>query len=107
MNRKLTSTPAFDTPPMSYLDSIRQSDIAMFGPQFAIWINGTQPTFVYGGFELPDIVFPFRRLASVTLADGSATFIYHQINGTTFAEEQWDNSLEAWIPSVYITESDS
>ena len=94
-------------------DFFRQSDIAMFGPFFALmalWVNGTQPVIISQGtatFGTPDNLFPFARLASVTLADQSASFLYHQINGTTFAEEQWDTSLYTWLPSVYITVSDS
>ena len=86
--------------------SIQQSDIAMFGSSYAIWINGTQPALINAD-QTPNNSFPFSRLASVTLADQSATFLYHQINGTTFAEEQWDASENAWIPSVYISVSDS
>lgn len=102
--RTLTSI----TAPIPSASSILQSDIAMFGTYNAISINNTQPTSLLGSLpevELPNNSFPFARLASVTLADQSATFIYHQINGTTFAEEQWDNSLNVWIPSVYITVS--
>lgn len=75
-----------------------------------MWINDTQPVSWSLGVPEPDLpgnAFPFARLASVTLADQSATFLYHQINGTTFAEEQWDNLLGAWAPSEYITVSDS
>ena len=90
--------------------SIQQSDIAIFGLSLAIWINGTRPALINGNSNeigTPDNAFPFSRLASVSLADQSATFLYHQINGTTLAEEQWDASLNAWIPSVYIILSDS
>ena len=92
---------------------IRQSDIATFGSlNSAMWINGTQPMFYFDdwvsdGATLPDNVFPFKRLASVTVADKSTTFLYHQMNETTIAEEQWDESLSLWLPSVYITVSDS
>ena len=87
------------------LTSIHQSDIAMFGSSFAMWIDGTQPITIDTNDVKPDSIFPFARLASVTLADQSATFLYHQINGTTFAEEQWDSSLSNWLPSEYITVS--
>ena len=92
--------------------SIRHSDIAMLGSYYAIWINGTKPVLYNSDTAaldtvLPDNAFPFARLASVTLADESATFLYHQIDGTTFAEEQWDDSLSAWIPTEYITVSGS
>ncbi|KAL9076101.1 MAG: hypothetical protein Q9161_001148 [Pseudevernia consocians] len=93
--------------------SIHQSDVAIFGTDSspnAIWINGTQPA-ICGLVAEPPIqgtpnnTFPFKRLTSV-ITDQS-TFLYHQINGTTFAEEQWDASLSVWIPSVYITVSDT
>ena len=93
--------------------SIHQSDVAIFGTDSspnAIWINGTQPA-ICGLVAEPPIqgtpnnTFPFKRLTSV-ITDQS-TFLYHQINGMTFAEEQWDASLSVWIPSVYITVSDT
>ena len=84
---------------------INRSDIAMFSSAAAIWINGTQPAMINTG-EAPDNAFPFARLGSVTLADQSATFLYHQMNGTAFSEEQWDASRNAWLPSVYIIVSD-
>lgn len=85
--------------------AIRQSDIAMFATSY-IWINGTQPV---AGPDSPTPVtpFPFARLASVYPADGSSTFLYHQINDTTFAEEHWDSSSEAWLTPDYITIPDS
>lgn len=80
----------------------------MFGLGSALWINSTQPVLIgtldgdQTGDTTPDKAFPFARLASVTLADGSATYLYHQMNGTTLAEEKWDASLSAWSSSVYI-----
>ena len=56
----------------------------------------------------PDSVFPFTRLASATLADHSFTFLHHQINSTTFAEEQWDDDAQEWANSPqYINVSDT
>ena len=90
--------------------SIHQSDVAAFGSYYSIWINGTQPVLIGeddSNPSLPSSEFPFKRLASVTLTDGSATYLYHQMNGTTFAEEQWDDSLQNWVSTEYITVSDS
>ena len=71
-----------------------------------MWINGTQPAlFPSSSAELPDSAFPFTRLASVTSDDQKSTFLYHQMTGTTFAEEQWDDSLGAWTPTVNFTVS--
>lgn len=104
---KLTSTPVV----VSSGNSMPPSDIAMFGTSYSnfFWIKGTQPAFLTGGVQdvgLPNNSFPFTRLASVTLADQSATFVYHQMNGTTFAEEQWDASENAWTSSENFTVSD-
>lgn len=99
------------TPPSREYTSIYRSDMATFSLHYGIWINGTQPVLILMAFvqaaTVPDNEFPFTRLASVTLADYSATYLYHQMNGSTFAEEQWDNSLRAWLPPQYITVSDS
>lgn len=87
---------------------VHRSDIATFGTGNVIWINGTQPL----GFPLlnlepglrttgtPTGPFPFARLASVT--SQSLTYLYHQINGTTFAEETWDDTEGSWGPTQYI-----
>ena len=100
------------TPPSRELTPINQSDIAIFGSLFyGIWINGTQPVLISmtenPTATVPDNQFPFRRLAGLTLTDGSGTYLYHQMNGSTFAEEQWDETLQRWLPSEYITVSDS
>ena len=85
------------------IDSIQQSDITLFGTDFdPVWVNGSRLARIQGQQPTEissDIIFPFATLASVTLADQSTTFLYHQINGTTFAEEQWDYAEEAWLVS--------
>lgn len=93
------------------------SDVASFGTlsrQAAIWINDTHPVAILlSGVAVPENVqmpknpFPFARLASTTLDDGSVTFLYHQMNSTTIAEEKWDDSLSDWVSTEYITVSDS
>lgn len=103
------------TPSSREYTPINQSDIATFGSStgsfHGIWINGTQPVLMPVDptltAKVPDNEFPFTRLASVTSTDGSATYLYHQMNGSTFAEEQWDDTLQAWLRPEYITVSDS
>ena len=90
---------------------IHQPDITAFGPTSGIWINGTQPVILEPGDlakpQLPSNEFPFTRLASIATIDGLTTYLYHQMNGTTFAEEQWDDRLGIWLPTEYINVSDS
>ena len=100
--------------PVEYPASLQQSDVAFFGRYYAIWINDTQPVTIKITTPPDDLkaptpnnAFPFTRLASSSSADQSVTFLYHQINGTTLAEEQWDDTLQAWLPSEYITVSES
>lgn len=88
-------------------DSIRRSDIATFSTAHFIWINGTQP--MIGPSPpprpgLPKTPFPFTRLASATFQ--SITYLYHQINGTTIAEEQWNDIENFWDTPEYINVSD-
>ena len=100
------------TEPSKDYTLIRQSDIAAFGTiGYVIWINGTQPALVPWRYSenatLPSNNFPFKRLASVTSADGLTTYLYHQMDGATFAEEVWDDGLGAWSSTEYITVSDT
>ena len=89
---------------------IRQSDIAMISTvdldYFGIWINGTQPTHLchppLNKMQVPDNTFPFTRLATTASTDGSSSFLYHQMNGTMLAEEQFDIALDTWTDPEYI-----
>ena len=85
-----------------------RSDIAIFGANYYIWINGTQPVTVNLRETIPSATpnspFPFTRLASVAFL--LTTYLYHQINGTSFAEEQWDDSESTWRTTEYINVSE-
>lgn len=90
-----------------------ESDLVMISPPgylFAVWVNGTRPAVI--NFNPPTNTapvgpFPFRRLASITLANQTESYLYHQINGTTLAEGQYLPSLNQWITTSYITISSS
>ena len=68
-----------------------------------VWVNGTKLWSVgrYEGDVVPHISFPFTRLASIDVP-GKSSYLYHQINETTLAEEQYDYSLHEWL-TTYIT----
>ena len=93
------------------MNPIRRSDIAIIRAGVFIWINGTQPVmglpgndpFIDGPEVPPNSSFPFTRLACATTSDQSTTFLYHQINGTTIAEEQWDSISSTWLAPEYLT----
>ena len=80
-----------------------QSDVALFGSGIAMWVDGTRAV-VTQNVGAPKTTFPFARLASTTLSDGTLTLLYHQMNGTTIAEELWSDW--EWVSTEYITISD-
>ena len=70
--------------------------------QGVIWINKSQPVTEDTILNLPKHTFPFTRLASASTLDNRTTFLYHQMNGTTFAEEAYDASVGEWSEPTYI-----
>lgn len=94
---------------------LSDSDLAIVNPSsnpVVVWVNGTQLI----GLDLllnlsPDAAlvrpFPYKRLASFTAANQPTSYLYHQINGTTLAEEQYLSSEGQWIASSYIMISGS
>ena len=106
-NTEITSLSGFQQYQPSNFSGIKDSDLVLASPlQFAVWVRGTEPIILNNyGVETPapNVSFPFRRLAGVTSSDQAAYFLYHQIDGTTFAEEQFDASSSDWLPSSNIT----
>ena len=88
--------------------STRSFDFAFInsgGNDFAVWVNATNvypvDEYNYSGNVVPQVSFPFTRLASINVPEKSS-YLYHQINETTLAEEQYDLSLHEWL-TTYIT----
>ena len=87
-------------------DSLQQSDMAVItnnDGQAVIWINKSQPAIIGITISVPKNTFPFARLASVTTLDNQTTYLYHQMNGTMFAEESFEVSVGEWGEPTYIS----
>ena len=67
-----------------------------------IWINKSKPEISNPIIDVPKNAFPFGRLASATTNDHQITYLYHQMNGTTLAEESFDASMGEWGEPTYI-----
>ena len=93
---------------------IEDSDLLVINPNstldccstvYAFWVNDTGLTLSTDMFKtlpsLPHSSFPFKRLAGTSLVNGTSFFIYHQLNSSTFAEDQWDNSLGGWVSNSF------
>ena len=88
-----------------FSDSLQQSDMAMIlnkVDQGGIWINKSQPVTEDNLLNTPKNTFPFARLASASTLDNQTTYLYHQMNGTTFAEEAYDAFVGEWGEPTYI-----
>lgn len=70
--------------------------------QGVIWINKSQPITEDTILEMPTNTFPFARLASASTLDNQTTYLYQQMNGTTFAEEVYYASVQKWGEPTYI-----
>ena len=70
--------------------------------QGVIWINKSQPVTEATLLKVPRNTFPFARLASASTLDNQTTYLYHQMNGTTFAEESYEVSVGEWSEPTYI-----
>ena len=51
--------------------------------------------------SMPSTPYPFARLARLTPAIGTNFFIYHQLNASTFAEDQWDDTVGGWVSNLF------
>lgn len=61
---------------------------------FGFWVNGTDlaayTTKNIGLSTQPQSKFPFSRLAGTTVGNSSDVYLYHQINGTSIAEDLYN-----------------
>ncbi|MCJ1279240.1 hypothetical protein MMC21_007064 [Puttea exsequens] len=73
-----------------FINSASSKSYTLFG----FWVNGTNlaayTTKNIGLSTQPQSAFPFSRLAGTTVGGGSDIFLYHQINGTSFAEDTYN-----------------
>ncbi|MCJ1463156.1 hypothetical protein MMC07_001761 [Pseudocyphellaria aurata] len=97
-----------DNYPNSYDQRIEQSDVALVdGPLgFGLWVEDQKLAFLYTGrmanIRLLESPFPFPRLARSFPQDRTVFYLYHQLNGSAFAEDQWDASISEWTKSTNI-----
>lgn len=90
-------------------DFIQHSDILVLDLNlhlYGFWVKGstlmpfTDISTIFSSLPtLPMSSFPFTRLAGLSDANSSTVFIYHQLNASTFAEDQWD-STSGWISNA-------
>lgn len=78
-------------------------DVVTPGEKILLWHNGQKLERRPSGWSTPISPFPFRRLA-VTKLDSTEGiyYLYHQINGTIFAEDRYDIATDVWY-STNIT----
>lgn len=67
-------------------------------------ISFNKSTLVFGDTDMgqaappsPKSDFPFPRVTSTIVANGTGTCLYHQISDSILAEENWDGTSGTWI----------
>ena len=85
----------------------QQSDVAAIASanadrQSFIWFNQSRAETNDKIIDASKNTFPFARLARATTIDQQITYLYHQMNGTTFAEETFEISVGDWGETTYI-----
>ena len=50
--------------------------------------------------KMPQSSFPYKRLAGLSTAGGNNLLVYHQVNGSAFAEEMWDQTVGGWTSNI-------
>lgn len=75
------------------------------GGDYGFWVNGSVLISFTAHRETrpgsPKSPFPFTRLAGTRKDNDTSLFIYHQLNASTFAEEQWDITEGGWISNTF------
>ncbi|KAL9611039.1 MAG: hypothetical protein Q9167_004286 [Letrouitia subvulpina] len=73
--------------------------------QYTFWVDGAtlrtttaNTTSDYNTRRINRITsaFPYPQLGGSAPLDGTVLYLYHQINETTFAEDQWDETTGVW-----------
>lgn len=54
----------------------------------------------FTGYETPIPVakIPYDHLAGTYATNSSNSYVYYQLNNTTFVEYLWDNTSGVWVP---------
>ncbi|KAL8899410.1 MAG: hypothetical protein Q9207_006216 [Kuettlingeria erythrocarpa] len=82
-----------DYTPKNFSDIVLLSSKLGFD-NHALWLNGSR---LEGNTDLtsvgmPRTAFPFQRLAGTYAANSTKTYLYHQLDDSTLAEEFWDDA---------------
>ena len=82
-------------------DNIRNSDLSLTNAWF-LWVdNATLMDANENNVPAPLSPFPYSRLSTNNVGTGSDFYLYHQINGTTFAEDLFDSSIGHFTSSFF------
>ena len=82
-------------------DNIQNSDLSLTNAWF-LWVNNATLMDANGNnVPAPLSPFPYSRFSTSNVGTGSNFYLYHQINGTTFAEDLFDSSIGHFTSSFF------
>lgn len=74
---------------------------------YILWVNNTRLSYVSGfgspKMSLESSPFPFPRIGGFSLLNTTSFFLYHQLNNTAFAEDEWDSHSDQWAASTEVS----
>ena len=83
------------------------TDFCALGDGEVLWFNGSTPTILDSSdnFDLPvpNVTFPYRHFGSTYGVNATQTYVYHQVNDSTIAEEVWEKQSSLWQRSKNIS----
>ncbi|KAL8740943.1 MAG: hypothetical protein Q9190_006404 [Brigantiaea leucoxantha] len=111
-NQKFTSSSDVLLLTLRQLNAVNPDQSHTEGRRYAFWVNGSSlmdayvtsdsGTGVVGGITSP---FPYARLGGIAQWNETVLYLYHQINDTTFVEDQFDETTGIWT-STNVTIKD-
>ena len=95
----------------SFNNPSEPSSVPSTPENYGFWVNGTQLAAFSIGLDglgespplatMPRTPYPFPRITGFSPDKSSKIFVYHQMNASAFAEDQWDASVGGWLSASF------
>ncbi len=75
------------------------ADIAPLAKEGFLSVNNTTlEAFTFDKTPFPVAKIPYNHIAGTYPTNSSNSYVYYQLNNTTFVENLWDDTSGRWVP---------
>ena len=75
------------------------ADIAPLADGDFLYVNNTiLEALTYEKTPFPVAKIPYNHIAGTYATNSSSSYVYYQLNNTTFVETLWDDTSLRWVP---------